>query len=101
LTAEQRRRLADGHEELRAAVAAYAEFVGGALATSGGPAARSAKAMELSQRCVETAEEQLWQLRERLLGWARPSWAPRASLVADWFSDEDALYDEIPDTALS
>jgi hypothetical protein len=33
-------------------------------------------------------------MREQLLGWARPSWAPAATLVSGWFSDEDAVYDE-------
>jgi len=44
---------------------------------------------------VDTAEAALWQLREELLGWPRPAWAPRASLVADWFSDEDRVYDDV------
>ena len=43
----------------------------------------------------------LWQLREQLLGWARPPWAPRASLVGDWYSDEDADYDQMTSSARS
>lgn len=47
-----------------------------------------------AQAAVEAVERELWRLREELLGWSRPSWAPSATLVADWFSDEDAIYDE-------
>jgi hypothetical protein len=49
-----------------------------------------------AQAEVEAAEDDRWRLREELLGWVRPPWAPGAGLVADWFSDEDAAYDELP-----
>ncbi|MDA8295608.1 MAG: hypothetical protein M0004_03285 [Actinomycetota bacterium] len=45
---------------------------------------------------VEAAEDELWRLRQELLGLVRPLWAPGAGLVAYWFSDEDAAYDELP-----
>jgi hypothetical protein len=44
---------------------------------------------------IEAAEDELWQLRSRLLNWPRPAWAPSASLIADWFSVEDRVYDEV------
>jgi hypothetical protein len=40
----------------------------------------------------------LWQVREDVLRWPRPPRAPSATHVADWFSPEDAVYDEAPDT---
>ena len=40
------------------------------------------------------AEAELWRLREELLHWRRPAWAPSAASVADWFSVEDADYDQ-------
>ena len=48
-----------------------------------------------AQERVEGAEVRLWELRDRLLGWSRPSWAASASLMSDWFSDEDSVYDEL------
>jgi hypothetical protein len=45
---------------------------------------------------IQAAEGDLWKLREELLGWARPASATRAELVADWFSDEDRAYDDLP-----
>jgi hypothetical protein len=44
---------------------------------------------------VDAAEAGLWRLREELLGWPRPASVPRASLVADWFSEEDRIYDDV------
>jgi hypothetical protein len=79
LTEDERRLLAYAHAELRV----------------------SASALRDAQEWVEAAEERLWQLREGLLGWARPPWAPRASLVSDWFSEEDADYDLVTDPASS
>lgn len=43
---------------------------------------------------VKKAEAELWSLREELLGWTRPPWAQSAEEVEDWFSPEDAIYDE-------
>jgi hypothetical protein len=84
LTEAERRELAAGLEQLQAAVAA----------------SETAEDPVAAQDAVDRAEEHLWDLRERLLGGSRPPWAPRASLVADWFSSEDAIYDEIPDPAV-
>jgi hypothetical protein len=55
----------------------------------------SAADMARAQAAIEQAEQELWRVRAELLGWARPSWAPDAALVADWFSAEDESYDEI------
>jgi hypothetical protein len=68
--------------------------------------AAAVKAYELdetraAQEAVESAEDHLWQLREELLGWVRPPWAPSATLTADWFSAEDAVYDDLPETTSS
>jgi hypothetical protein len=54
-----------------------------------------------AQEAVEAAEKRLWLLCEELLGWTRPSWAPSASLTSDWFSEEDSVYDDVPETAAS
>jgi hypothetical protein len=55
--------------------------------------------MARAQAEIEAAEAHLWKVREEPLGWARPSHSPEASLVADWFSDEDADYDDVGDEA--
>jgi hypothetical protein len=44
---------------------------------------------------IEGAERELWRLRGELFRWTRPAWAPSASLVADWFSEEDRVYDKV------
>jgi hypothetical protein len=48
-----------------------------------------------AQTAVEEAERELWRLHEKLLGWERPPWTPPATLVADWFSKDDAVYDDM------
>lgn len=101
LTDDERRLLADAHAELRAAVAAYEPYLGKALHPGEAVPIASADALHDAQERVEAAEERLWQVREKLLGWARPPWAPRASLVGDWFSEEDADYDSVNDPASS
>jgi hypothetical protein len=101
LSEDERRLLIDAHAELRAAVAEYEPVLGQEL-RSGQPVPMvSVEAIAKAQAHVDAAEDRLWQLRERLLGSARPSWAPRASLVSDWFSDDDAEYDEVTDPARS
>jgi hypothetical protein len=55
--------------------------------------------LALAQADIEGAERELWRLRETLLRWPRPTWAPGAALVADWFSVEDAVYDDVSSTS--
>ena len=86
LTDGERELLALADEHLRAAVVEY-QFVT--------ETAVDRARIERAQVAVATAEDELWRLRASLLRWQRPSWAPSASLVADWFSPEDASYDEV------
>ena len=51
--------------------------------------------MAAAQARIDAAEQGLWHAREELLRWKRPSWAQRAADVADWFSDEDRVYDSL------
>lgn len=88
LSPDDRARLETAHRDLRDAVAAYER-------------ADAAGDMKAAQEAVEAAEDRLWQLREELLGWARPSWAPGAALTSDWFSEEDSVYDDVPETSAS
>ena len=88
LSAEESARLEAAHRDLRVAVAAYER-------------ALDVGEMKAAQEAVEAAEDHLWQLREELLGWARPSWAPGAALTSDWFSEEDSVYDDVPETSAS
>jgi hypothetical protein len=101
LSPEDRARLEAAHRSLRDAVAVYAPFASGPLEPGQPDSGQYAPDMKRAQEAVEAAENRLWQLREELLGWARPSWAPRAALTSDWFSDEDSVYDDVPETSAS
>jgi hypothetical protein len=92
LTEDERARLENAHRRLREAVKAYDRFIGRPLKMGEIPAHDFDK-VALAQAEVEAAERELWQVREELLHWPRPAWAPGATLVADWFSDEDTVYD--------
>jgi hypothetical protein len=82
------------YRRLEQAVADYQRFLGGPLRLGEPVPVHDATEMAQAQADVEVAEAELWRLREQLLGWTRPGWAPPAALVADWFSPEDAVYDE-------
>lgn len=99
LSQEERQALEAAHAELRAAVEAYEAILGTELHP--GVDAPVVKAEELgpAQERVEAAERRLWELREQLLGWTRPPWAPPATLVSDWILEEDPGYDNEPDGA--
>ena len=95
LSDDERSQLEAAHRELREAIAAYEQFVAGPLPATGQMPVLDREAMAEAQAAVERAEARLWHLREELLGWARPPWAPGAALTADWFSEEDAVYDDL------
>ncbi|GAC1376828.1 MAG: hypothetical protein NVSMB4_05920 [Acidimicrobiales bacterium] len=95
LSPDERRRLEEAHRSLREAVAGYEPFLGRELNPGQPVPVHDADEMARAQGAIEQAEQELWGLREELLGWRRPAWAPDAALVADWFSDEDRAYDEI------
>lgn len=92
LNPEERLALEAAHRGLRDAVGAYERLTGAELKSGESVAVHD---LEHAQAHVETAERELWRLREELLTWPRPTWAPGAALVADWFSEEDAVYDDI------
>lgn len=89
-------RLMRAHERLRKAIDSYDKYLGGPLAPGQDVAVHDAREMAAAQIEIQAAEDELWRLREELLGWARPASAARAELVADWFSDEDRVYDDSP-----
>lgn len=93
LSEEARARLEDADRDLSAAVATYERLVGGTIPPGEPSPEAGTDDMRAAQAAVESAEGRLWKLREELLEWPRPPWAPRATLIADWFSDEDAVYD--------
>jgi hypothetical protein len=95
LSAEDRRRLEDADGRLREAVRAYEPYLGREAKPGKAAPEHDLEPLADAQAALEAAEDDLWRLREELLGWPRPSWAPRAALVADWFSDEDAVYDDV------
>lgn len=98
LIEDERARLENAHRRLREAVHAYDQFIGRPLKAGGPPPAHDFDKVARTQAEVEAAERELWQVREEVLHWPRPAWAPGATLIADWFSAEDAVYDEAPDT---
>ena len=96
LTPAERERLEAAHRRLRSAVDAYQEFEGGPLNATDPVPVHDLDAVARAQAEVQAAEADLWRVREELLGWARPPWAPSATQVADWFSDADRAYDDLP-----
>ena len=94
LTEQERAKLEHAHRRLREAVIAYEQIVGRALQPNRPVPVQDFDNVARAQAEVEAAERELWQIREEVLGWPRPSGAPRATHVADWFSAEDAAYDE-------
>ena len=90
-----------GVNQLADAVKAYDRFLGGELQPGQPIPVHDADEMRAAQEAIEAAEDHLWQLREELLGWVRPPWVPSAALTSDWFSDEDAVYDDLPETTSS
>lgn len=96
LSADEQDRLERAHQRLRAAVDAYDKYLGGPLGSAPDTVTHDVGDIAAAQAEIQAAEDDLWRLREELLGWARPASATRAELVADWFSDEDRVYDELP-----
>ena len=89
-----RDRVEQAYRRLREVTDSYEVLRGGGLAAAQDAPVHNAAAIAAAQVAVQDAENALWQLREELLAWARPAWALNATLVADWFSDEDRIYDE-------
>jgi hypothetical protein len=94
LSASERKSLQNAHGELRAAVEAYEHFLDKELQPGTPVTVARAQDLREAQELVESAERRLWDLRERLLGWTRPPWAPPATLVTDWILEEDPGYEE-------
>ena len=97
LSPREHQALEAAHVELRAAVEAYEAYLGRELQPGADVPIVGADEMGAAQERVEAAERRLWELREQLLGWVRPSWAPPATLVSDWILEEDPGYDSEPD----
>jgi hypothetical protein len=94
LSPADRQRLEDAYRALREAVARYEPFLGRELRPGEPVPEHRSDDVASAQAEIGRAEQELWRLREALLGWARPPWAPGAALVAEWFSDEDRSYDD-------
>ena len=100
LTDDQRSELEFAHQRLRQAVEAYEKYLGGQIEPGQEfPLVDGSDVAEVQHR-VEQAEQELWRLREKYLGWVRPAWAPSAAFEADWFSSDDAVYDEVNATPI-
>lgn len=100
LADNQRSELEFAHQRLRQAVEAYEKYLGGPIEPGQDFPIFNATEVAEVQRRVEEAEQELWRLREKYLGWVRPAWAPSATFEADWFSPEDAIYDEVNATPI-
>jgi len=96
LAPHDRARLEAVYNKLKAAARATQEFRGGCLEPGKNVEPMSARDMALAYSKVSTAEENLWRLREELLGWRRPAWSPPSTQLLDWFCEEDAAYDSFP-----
>ena len=95
LSADQQAGLTRALQRLCEAVAEYESSISTALHPSAAAPSRGRDDLAAAQDEIQAAESDLWQLREELLGWERPASAMRAELVADWFSDEDRIYDDL------
>ena len=100
LTDDQRSELERAHQRLRLAVEAYEKYLGGPIEPGQQFPILNVTEVAEVQRRVEEAEQELWRLREKYLGWVRPAWSPSATFEADWFSPEDAIYDEVNATPI-
>ena len=98
LTEEERARLETANRRLHEAVQAYEQFLGRPLKPGEPLPVHDFEEVARAVAEVELAERELWRVREEVLNWPRPPWAPSATHVADWFSPEDAVYDEAPET---
>lgn len=101
LSPDERAQLEAALRELHEAVVNYEQFLGGAPERGKPVPVHDASDMAAAQDRVSAAEDHLWELRERHLGWRRPGWAPSAIAVSDWFSPEDEIYDDLPDATAS
>jgi multidrug efflux pump subunit AcrA (membrane-fusion protein) len=68
LSAEDRQRLDDAYRRLRTAVAAYEPYLARDQFVAQGRAAVPLDELARAQAEVEAAEDELWRLREQLLG---------------------------------
>jgi hypothetical protein len=92
-----RDRLEAALRDLKAAVRAYEPFLGRELVADQPVPVHDFDAMRSAQEAVQAAEDRLWRLREEVLGERRPPSALSALATIDWFSDEDAVYDDLPE----
>ena len=76
LTACERQKLDDADLRLRSAVAACEPFIGRELQPTEPVPVHDLTSIAKAQAEVEVADQELWRLREELLGSVRPSWAP-------------------------
>jgi len=82
--------LDDAHAGLRAAVVNHEKYLAGEHVSDRPFPIDDVAA---AQEAIESAGRELWRLREKYLGWQRPTWAPSAPQEADWLSKEDEVYD--------
>ncbi|MGI8407612.1 MAG: hypothetical protein ACR2L3_03795 [Actinomycetota bacterium] len=101
LTEVERDALKAAHKRLQDAVHSYDKFLGVELKPGVDVPMHRMEDMAAAQREIDEAEAELWRVREELLDWRRPGWAQSATSVADWFSEEDADYDnyQLPSSA--
>lgn len=83
---------------MRSAVAGYLQLTDVGLRSGQDAASHPMHEIAGAQQAIERPEHDLWTLREELLGWRRSPSVPRATFVADWFCEEDAVYDEADPT---
>jgi hypothetical protein len=82
------------HAELHEAAQAYEAFLAAAVDENGCLRLEDDAALRRAQDRLAAAENRLWEVRRRGLGWSRPSWAPPAALVVDWILKDDPGYDD-------
>lgn len=95
LGVDEKRRLEEAQRRLRDSVAAYEHLRSGALPPGEDIESHGRDETAQAQAAIESAEEELWRAREDLLGWKRPTSALKAVRTSEWFSDEDAVYDDL------
>ncbi|MBK5228040.1 MAG: hypothetical protein JJE05_05980 [Actinobacteria bacterium] len=88
LAPEERRELDAAHRRLREAALIYEPFIARQPLGPNDPPLHSLPEVTAAQDELLAAEDALWEIRSRLLGWERPESAQSITQVVDWILED-------------